>query len=150
MKKRRKLGNPGVRTPPGILRPRQVDMIPFCHARTVWWLAILSAVCLGVFPAQLVAGKEKKISRTVTGIVLDQAENPVTGATVVLTDLQTGKKFSVVSQEEGRYQFSDLQATHDYEVQATLKDLSSDARKVSSFDTRNRIVLNLKISSSKP
>lgn len=80
-----------------------------------------------------------------TGIVLDQAENPVVGATVELSDIQTGQRVGIYTEDGGRYQFSDLQTTHDYEIQASLKGTSSEVRKVSSLDTRNIIVLNLKI-----
>lgn len=89
--------------------------------------------------------KDKKISRTVTGAVLDESENGIVGASVVLTDLQTGKKNATYTKEDGRYQFNDLQPSHDYEVQANHKGLSSEVRKVSSFDDRNTIVLNLRI-----
>jgi hypothetical protein len=43
------------------------------------------------------------------------------------------------------YQFSDLQTTRDYEVQAAHQGLASQLRKVSQFDPRNRIVLDLRI-----
>jgi hypothetical protein len=95
--------------------------------------------------------KEKKvISRTVSGAVLDEADNGIAGATVQLTDLQTGKKVAIYSQEEGQYHFSDLQPRHDYEVQASFHGSSSAVRKVSSADIRNRIVINLTIPGTKP
>lgn len=93
--------------------------------------------------------KEKKIERTVSGQVLDQAENGIAGATVTLTDVNTEKKIAAFTREGGHYQFSDLQPTHDYEVQATYKGSSSDVRKVSSIDSRHRIVLNLRIPPAK-
>jgi len=89
--------------------------------------------------------KENKPTRVVTGVVSDEAENPIVGAAVVLTDLQTGKKHATYTREGGAYQFSDLQPTRDYEVQATHQGLASRVRKVSQFDPRNRIVLNLRI-----
>jgi hypothetical protein len=95
------------------------------------------------------AAKEKKISKTVTGLVMDKDENGISGAAVELTDLQTGKKVTIVSEEGGRYKFSDLQPTHDYELQAKNQGLESEPRKVSSFDSRNRLVINLKIAPAK-
>jgi hypothetical protein len=88
--------------------------------------------------------KEKKpVSKTVSGVVMDEADNFIQGATVELTDLQTQKVLDIYSQEGGQYQFTDLRMDHDYTVKATYKALSSEARQVSSFDTRTRPVLNL-------
>lgn len=95
-------------------------------------------------PLFLVA-KDKQPTRTVTGTVLDKADNPIAGAAVVLTDLETGKKNANYTKEDGIYQFTGLQPTRDYEVQASYEGQSSRARKVSPFDPRDRIVLNLKI-----
>ncbi len=108
------------------------------------WLALTIAVCVLASPPR-VSAKEKKVPRIVTGAVLDENDNGIAGATVVLTDLQTGKKDAIYTKDGGLYQFSDLRANHDYEVQASYKGVSSEVRKASSFDTRNKIVLNLKI-----
>jgi carboxypeptidase family protein len=101
---------------------------------------VVSTVVAGGLPA-----KEKKISRTVTGLVLDKDENGIPRATVTLTDLQTGKKLAIYAGDDGRYQFSDLDPRHDYEVQGNFQGVASEARKVSSFDDRNKFVINLRI-----
>jgi len=106
---------------------------------------IAAAVLLCAFSSPGLLAKEKKLIRVVSGVVSDEAENPIVGATVVLTDLQTGKKHAIYTGEGGAYQFSDLQTTRDYEVQAAHQGLASRVRKVSQFDPRNRIVLNLRI-----
>lgn len=82
-------------------------------------------------------------SRTVSGVVMDESENAIKGATVELTDLQTKKVLDIYSQEGGEYQYSDLRFDHDYTVQATFNGLSSEVRQVSSIDTRWHMVLNL-------
>jgi hypothetical protein len=88
--------------------------------------------------------KEKKPqTRTVSGVVIDEAENFIQGATVELTDRQTGKVLDIYSQEGGRYQFTDLRFDHDYTVKATYKGSSSEVRQVSSLDMRTRPVINL-------
>jgi len=81
----------------------------------------------------------------VSGVVSDAAENPIPGAVVTLTDLQDGKKTATYTGQSGSYQFSELQVTRDYEVQATFKGVSSRVRRISTIDPRNRIVLNLRI-----
>jgi hypothetical protein len=104
-----------------------------------------AAVLLFTFSMPGLVAKERKPSRLVAGLVSDEAENPIVGAAVVLTDLQTGKKTATYTTGEGTYRFTDLQPTRDYEVQATHQGVSSELRRVSSFDPRNRIVLNLRI-----
>ncbi len=108
-------------------------------------LVVLLGLCSFELSGRLLIAKQKKVPRIVTGAVLDDRENAIVGASVVLTDLQTGKKVATYTKEGGLYQFSDLLPSHDYEVKAEYKDASSEVRKASSFDTRNRIVLNLKI-----
>jgi hypothetical protein len=111
--------------------------------RNAAWLAILVQVL--AFSVTGLAAKQKKVSRSVSGVVLDKDENGIAGATVELTDLATGKKTAMFSEDGGRYKFADLEPTHDYELHATDKGLSSEVRKVSSFDARNTIVINLRI-----
>lgn len=113
-------------------------------------MAALAVVCALAFCAPDLVAKQKKVSRTVSGAVLDEADNGIAGASVQLSDLQTGRKIAIYSQEGGHYQFADLQPTHDYEVQASFQGASSEVRKVSSADIRTRIVLNLTIPGKKP
>ncbi len=107
-------------------------------------VALLAGMCILCAPAML--GKEKKPpTKTVSGVVFDEAENPIDGATVELTDLQTGKVVAIYSQEQGDYQFSDLIPSHDYKIKASFKGSSSEVRQISSVDTRARLVMNLTI-----
>ena len=112
--------------------------------RNTVWVAILVVGALAWTAADLTA-KEKKVERLVTGLVSDQADNPIAGATVTLTDLTTGKKSASYTTPEGKYQFSRLELTRDYEVQATSKGVASQVRRVSTIDPRNKITLNLQI-----
>ncbi len=109
-------------------------------------LVVAIVVCALAAPPVLLAGKKKvKPPRTVMGIVHNDSEAPIVGAVVEMTDVQTGKKSVMYSQDGGHYQFSGLKADHDYKVQATYKGIASDVRTASSFDTRNTIRLNLQI-----
>jgi len=101
----------------------------------------------GILVGQLsaLAAKEQRPTRVVSGVVSDAAENPLPGAVVTLTDLQDGKKTATYTGQSGSYQFSELQITRDYDVQATFKGVSSRVRRISAIDPRNRIVLNLRI-----
>jgi len=95
----------------------------------------------------LVAGKDKnkEPTRTLSGVILDEAENPIAGAAVTLKDLSNGKELSLITGEDGRYLFSALKLTRDYEVQATHKGVASRFRRVSIVDPRKRIVFDLQI-----
>jgi hypothetical protein len=115
-----------------------------------WRLAALAVVCSVALSLPGLTAKEKHVTKTITGAVLDESDNGIAGAVVGLTDLQTGKKVAAYTGEGGHYRFSDLSPTHDYEVQATYKGSSSDVRKVSSVDTRMRIVINLTIPGARP
>ena len=112
----------------------------------------IACACLlvALFALLPLAAKEKKVSRTVAGTILDEANNGIAGATLSLTDLQTGKKLATYSKEDGQYQYSDLIPNHDYELQASYKGVLSEVRKVSSVDTRNRIVINFTFPPPKP
>jgi len=92
------------------------------------------------------AAKEKvPTTKTVSGAVTDKAENGISGATVTLKDLQTGKTVAIYAGANGQYQFSDLDPQHDYQIQASFKGVSSETRQVNSFDTRRKLVVNLTI-----
>lgn len=107
--------------------------------------AALAAALLSGFAAGAPAAKRKPVSKVVTGQVLDKEDNGIAGAVVQLTDLQTKRQMSVTTQDDGHYQFSDLSPTHDYQLQAIYKGASSEVKRVTSFDSRTRIVLNLTI-----
>ena len=115
------------------------------------WERRFPRVLVGFIVAMLIAqplgliAKEKKVVRVVSGVVSDASENPISGAVVTLTDLRDSKKTATYTGQSGTYQFSDLQLTRDYEVQASYKGVSSRLRKISSIDPRNRIVMNLRI-----
>lgn len=119
--------------------------LPSRPVRAVAPWALAAAVFVLAFFAPGLEPKEKKVARTVSGQVLDQDENGILGAAVELTDLQTGKKLAMFSEDGGHYKFTDLDPLRDYTLQATYKGLSSEVRKVSSFDLRNTFVIYLKI-----
>ena len=107
--------------------------------------AILAAFLLITLSVNTVQGKEEKPSRTVLGVVSDENENPITGAVVTITDLQTGKKSATYTGADGAYLYAGLEVTRDYEVQASYKGISSQLRKVSTVDPRSRVTINLRI-----
>ena len=108
-------------------------------------LASIGIAVLSVLFARELTAKKKIISRTVTGVVLDRDDNPISGAVVEMTDTQTGKKLASYTADDGRYQFANLDAHRDYQLQARYQGESSGVRTASSFDSSNKIILNLRI-----
>ena len=121
---------------------------PRARKLTALTLMLLGGVLL--LGAVTASAKEKKPqTRTVRGVVADDADNPIPGAAIELTDLQTSKVLDIYSQDGGQYQFTDLRFDHDYTIKAIYKGASSEVRQVSSLDTRTPFVLNLVIPKSK-
>jgi len=120
---------------------------PACPCRvSAWPLALACAVMCLCVPG-LLAKEKKPVTKTIAGVVLDAADNPIVGAAVELNDVQAGKKFAKYSQEDGKYQFADLDPMHDYEVQVSFKGMSSEVRKVSAIDDRRIVVVNFTLTS---
>ena len=91
------------------------------------------------------AKDRRPTTRTISGTVYDDAQNTIPGASIELTDTQTGKVLDIYSQEAGQYQFTGLRFDHDYTVRAEYNGVSSETRKISILETRWTLVLNLTI-----
>lgn len=129
--------------------------ITFCRTRagssetvaTVCAVALIFAMALLAFDATPLMAKKKKppTSKTVRGQVLDPAGNGIAGAAVEMTNLTTKKTVAIYTGEGGHFQFTGLSLNQDYQFQAHYKGKSSEVRKVSYWDTRTNLVLNLHI-----
>ncbi len=110
------------------------------------WLAFgfLLAACLPVC-AQRGREREDPNVRSLQGVVRDGAGAPVEGAVVQLKNLKTLQVRSFITQRDGSYHFHGLNTNVDYEVKADHDGASSDVRRLSSFDTRTRAVINLTV-----
>jgi len=124
------------------------DLVPGVTARRRAARGLVCLLALSALQLFLCAdnglGKRKETPRTISGRVLDEADNGISGAVVELTDLQTGKKVATFSEEGGKYRFSDLERAHDYEVKASYKGAPSEVRKASSLGEQ-QLILNLRI-----
>ena len=134
----------------GAIHPSRVSSGAPSRERPARCLAVAIVVCLLLsFAVSGAAKQKKKISRTVSGVVLDGTNNPIVGASVELNDITSGKKIAIYSAEGGHYQFADLDPYHDYELRALNNDISSGVHKVSTLDDRDNIVVILRIPPSK-
>ena len=102
-------------------------------------------LALGILPTASSAKQKQPPTKTIQGQVLDGSSNPIVGAAVQLTDTTTGKTLAMYSETGGRYIFTQLKPTDDYQVQATYKGQQSEVRNASSLNDENPVVLNLTI-----
>src|SRR5271165_4745262 len=85
-------------------------------------------------------------SRTVKGVVVDEAGKPVQGAMVTLVDLRSKEKWSIETKADGKYNFDELSFIVDYEVAAKRGSLVSVAKRLSQYDHTPLVVRNLELS----
>ena len=83
--------------------------------------------------------------RTLQGTVLDTDGNPVEQAVVQLKDLRTLQVLSFITKQDGAYHFANIKVSVEYDVKAAHGGLSTDWKRISIFDSRKVIVLNLKL-----
>ena len=118
------------------------------HRRKILAGAALAVVFAGVGVIFAQSGKNKNEDanqRTIEGIVTDENRNPVPRAIVQLKDLRTLQVRSFVSQPQGDYRFAGLRMDTDYELKATLGDQSSASKRVSQFESRKTVTVNLQL-----
>lgn len=89
--------------------------------------------------------KAKETQRTIDGTVQDAARNPVPKAIVQLKDMKTLTIRSFVTQADGTFHFAALKMDTDYELKATSDDLNSAPKRVSSFESRKNVTVNLQL-----
>jgi hypothetical protein len=89
--------------------------------------------------------KEDANLRSIEGVVTDADRNPVPRAIVQLKDMRTLQIRSFVTQPDGTYHFASLRMDNDYELKASLGDQNSSTKRVSSFETRKTVTVNLQL-----
>jgi hypothetical protein len=112
------------------------------------WLALL-AVLLLCTPATFAQKKKAENTRSVQGTVTIADDSPVDGAVVQLKNTKTLQIRSFITKEDGTYHFYDLSPDIDYELKADYQGASSNAKTLSSFDSRKQTILNLKLNPKK-
>ncbi|RSL16774.1 carboxypeptidase family protein [Edaphobacter aggregans] len=117
-------------------------------------LVVLSC-SLAIFPvnvraAQLFGGQQRgPVQRVVQGKVMDKSEAAIKGAVVYLKDGHSLAVKSFISDDQGGYRFGQLSQNTDYELWAESNGKKSPVKTISSFDTKNQFVINLKIDTGK-
>jgi len=107
--------------------------------------AVLALACAATLPAQNKKEKDDPTVRNLQGQVVDSDDKPAVGAVVQLKDTRTLQVRSFITQANGDYHFSGLRADTDYEIKADFNGMSSDNRRLSTFDNRKTATVNLKL-----
>jgi hypothetical protein len=108
-------------------------------------VSVLLAMAGFVFAQRNQDKKEDANLRTIEGVVTDANRAPVPRAIVQLKDMRTLQVRSFVTQPEGNYHFAGLRMDTDYELKASLDDRASDTKRVSSFESRKTVTVNLQL-----
>ena len=88
-------------------------------------------------------------SRTLTGVVLDKADVPVSNAVVYLKNMKSLAVKTVIAANDGTYRFPELSPNVDYEVYAQREGKRSDTKVLSQFDDRGKANIVLRINMNK-
>jgi hypothetical protein len=81
----------------------------------------------------------------VQGVVTTAEESPVDGAVVQLKNTKTLQIRSFITKDGGNYVFQGLSPDVDYELKAEHQGSASAVRTLSSFDSRKKAVVNIKL-----
>jgi len=112
-------------------------------------LALVAVLLLSV-PATFAQKKKgTENTRSVQGTVSVADDTPVDGAVVQLKNIKTLQVRSFITKEDGAYHFYDLSPDIDYELKADYQGASSNSKTLSSFDSRTKMILNLKLNPKK-
>lgn len=83
--------------------------------------------------------------RTLQGTVLDAGGNPVEQAVVQLKDTRSLQVLSFITKGDGTYHFANLKTDIEYDVKASHGGLNTDWKRISIFDARKVVIVNLKL-----
>jgi Carboxypeptidase regulatory-like domain len=105
---------------------------------------LLALTLLAALPS-FAKDKDTTPGRLLTGKVLDRQDNPVANAVVYVTDTRTRAVKTYIVAADGVYRFPALAANIDYEIYAQANGKTSDTKKMSQFDDRKQVKIDLRI-----
>ena len=112
--------------------------------RTAVRLLGVAAALLLLVGAPAVAAEKEEPTRTVKGMVTDEAEAPLK-AVVQIKNLRSLDVKSYHTGVDGRFYFYGLDPNIDYEVKGLVKGYRPKTRKVSSFDDRMELFYAMRL-----
>lgn len=105
---------------------------------------IVIAILTVVFGFALTAFAQDQ-GKSLTGTVVDGSDKPVPHAIVYIKNLKTQVIKTFIAEQDGSYRFHALSPNIDYEVHAEFNGRKSDTKTLSSFDTRPKARINLRL-----
>jgi histidinol dehydrogenase len=112
-------------------------------------MGLVAAVALAGVVTLPAYGQKKdsneRQTRSVQGVVTDNADTPLEGAVVQLKDTKTLQIRSFITKQNGTFHFHSLNPDIDYELRAEHQGANSGSKTLSSFDSRKSAVMNLKV-----
>jgi len=118
--------------------PTRIGNRRFGRAGLALLLLLLASAILGF-------AQKESATRSVQGVVSNPDESAAVGAVVQLKNMKTLQIRSFITKETGAYQFFELSPDVDYELKADFQGASSGTKTLSSFDSRKKAVINLKL-----
>jgi hypothetical protein len=120
------------------------------HMKTIRVLlaGVLALALLAVLPSfgpAFAKDKDTTPGRLLTGKVLDKQDNPVPNAVVYVTDTRSRAVKTYIVGADGTYRFPSLAANVDYEIYAQVNGKTSDTKKMSQFDDRKQVKIDLRL-----
>lgn len=110
------------------------------------FVAVVALAGIVALPAQAQKkDTEDRQTRSVQGVVTNNADAPLEGAVVQLKDTKTLQIRSFITKQNGTFHFHSLNPDIDYELKAEHQGATSGSKTLSSFDSRKSAVINLKI-----
>jgi hypothetical protein len=114
-------------------------------------MKILVTVFAGLLALTLlslpVAAKDKDTTpgRLLTGKVVNRDDAPLSNAVVYVTDTRTHAVKTYIVGPDGSYRFPALASNVEYEVYAQFNGKMSDTKRVSQFDDRKVVIVQLRV-----
>lgn len=111
---------------------------------TGWLVVLLLLAC-----APLVFAQKDTNTRSVQGSVTNPDESVAVGAVVQIKNMKTLQIRSFITLDDGTYRFFELSPDVDYELKADFRGATSGSKTLSSFDSRKKAIINLKLNNKK-
>lgn len=89
--------------------------------------------------------EEDPNGRRVRGTVKDSDGSPAAGAVVKIKNMKTLSVRSFITKDDGKYNFGNLRMDTEYELQAEHQGRTSNTRRLSVFDDRKEVTIELRI-----
>jgi len=89
--------------------------------------------------------KDKNQSKTLTGNVVGEGDAPLAQSVVYLKNMKTLGVKSFIADDAGAFRFYGLSPNTDFQVYAEYNGQRSNTKTVSSFDSKTKVEMTLKI-----